>query len=149
VAAPPEMTGAHRRDKIIYARRAVYGARRRGGHDALGGPAGLDRAPIGAASVLYTSNTWYPDESDWLAGLVARSEDTYRVAEWTGAAGMSAVLSPDGSRLAFDSGIADLATGEVTGWGPGGTRTSWWSRRPGLRTAARWRCWPAIGPTPA
>jgi hypothetical protein len=74
-------------------------------------------APIGAASVLYTSNTWYPDESAWLAGLVARSDDTYRVAEWTGAAGMSAVLSPDGTRLAFDSGVADLATGKVTGWG--------------------------------
>jgi hypothetical protein len=74
-------------------------------------------APIGAASVLYTSNTWYPDESDWLAGLVARSDDTYRVGQWSGAAGMSSVLSPDGARLAFDSGIADLATGEVTAWG--------------------------------
>jgi hypothetical protein len=59
-------------------------------------------APIGAASVLYTSNTWFPDESGWLAGLVGRADDTYRVAEWYGAAGMSAVLSPDGGRLAFD-----------------------------------------------
>jgi hypothetical protein len=73
-------------------------------------------APIGAASVLYTSNTWFPDESGWLAGLVGRADDTYRVAEWYGAAGMSAVLSPDGGRLAFDEGVADLATGRVTGY---------------------------------
>ncbi|GIE36001.1 hypothetical protein Ait01nite_090460 [Actinoplanes italicus] len=73
-------------------------------------------APIGAASVLYSSNTWFPDESGWLAGMVGRADDTYRVAEWYGAAGMGAVLSPDGSRLAFDEGVADLATGRVTGY---------------------------------
>ncbi|MEU4619797.1 hypothetical protein AB0G04_07445 [Actinoplanes sp. NPDC023801] len=72
-----------------------------------------EAAPIGAASVLYTSNTWFPDESGWLAGLVGRADDTYRVAEWFGVAGMASVLSPDGGRLAFDEGVADLATGRV------------------------------------
>nr|GID90321.1 hypothetical protein Ade03nite_92450 [Actinoplanes derwentensis] len=73
-------------------------------------------APIGAASVLYTSNTWFPDESDWLAGLVGRSDDSYRVAELYGPAGMGTVLSPDGSRLAAEEGIADLTTGRVTAY---------------------------------
>ncbi|HWS34829.1 MAG TPA: hypothetical protein VN408_19070 [Actinoplanes sp.] len=70
-------------------------------------------SPIGAASVLYTSNTWFPDESGWLAGLVGRSGDDYRLAELYGAAGMGTVLSPDGSLLAAEEGIADLATGRV------------------------------------
>ncbi|BEL02212.1 hypothetical protein Q0Z83_004030 [Actinoplanes sichuanensis] len=74
-------------------------------------------APIGSASVLYTSNTWFTDGSSWLSGLVARSDDTYRVAEWGGTAGMASVLSPDGTRLASQNGIADLATGRNTGWG--------------------------------
>lgn len=74
-------------------------------------------APIGAASVLYTSNTWFMDGSGWLSGLVARDDDTYRVAEWSGTAGMASVLSPDGTRLASQNGIADLATGQNTDWG--------------------------------
>jgi hypothetical protein len=73
-------------------------------------------APIGAASVLYTSNTWFPDESGHLAAMVGRADDTYRVAEWYGTAGMASVLSPDGGRLAFDEGVADLATGRVTAY---------------------------------
>ncbi|MDR6316393.1 hypothetical protein [Actinoplanes couchii] len=70
-------------------------------------------SPIGAASVLYTSNTWFPDGSGWLIGLVGRSDDSYRLSELYGAAGMGTVLSPDGSRLAADEGIADLVTGRV------------------------------------
>ncbi|WP_430791405.1 TolB family protein [Actinoplanes sp. G11-F43] len=73
-------------------------------------------SPIGSASVLYTSNTWFPDESGWLAGLVGRSDDSYRVAELYGPAGMGTVLSPDGTRLAAEEGIADLATGRVTAY---------------------------------
>lgn len=75
-------------------------------------------APIGAASVVYSANHWYQEGADWLVGLVGRSDDTYRVAEWVGAAGMASVLSPDGSRLAFHGGIADLSTGNVADWGP-------------------------------
>ncbi|WP_433790456.1 hypothetical protein [Actinoplanes sp. CA-252034] len=78
----------------------------------------LEDAPIGAASVLYSSNTWYPDGSQGLSGLVGRSDDTYRVATRSGTAGMGSVLSPDGARLATAGGIVDLATGKVTGWGP-------------------------------
>ena len=73
-------------------------------------------APIGAASVLYTSNTWFPDGSGWLAGLVGRDDDVYRVTESAGAAGMASVLSPDGARLASPDGIVDLATGRVTAY---------------------------------
>jgi hypothetical protein len=75
-------------------------------------------APIGAASVLYTSNSWFQEGADWLAGLVGRSDDTYRVAKWVGSAGMASVLSADGARIAYHGGIADLSTGRVTGWGP-------------------------------
>jgi hypothetical protein len=74
-------------------------------------------APIGAASVLYSSNTWHQEGAEGLVGLVGRSDDTYRVAGWGVSAGMTSVLSPDGTRLAFYGGIADLATGKVTGWG--------------------------------
>ncbi|GLW30637.1 TolB family protein [Actinoplanes regularis] len=82
------------------------------------------RAPIGAASVLYTSNTWLPDGSGYLTGLVGRADDTYRVTDLYGAAGMASVLSPDGTRLAADEGIADLATGRVTEY-PGVSEETW------------------------
>lgn len=75
-------------------------------------------APIGAASVLYSSNSWFQEGADWLVGLVGRSDDTYRVAEWGGSAGMTSVLSADGTRIAYHGGIADLSTGRETGWGP-------------------------------
>ncbi|MBO3741572.1 hypothetical protein [Actinoplanes flavus] len=80
-------------------------------------PDGL-AAPIGAASVLFTSNTWFGDESGHLTGLVGRDDDTYRVTELYGPAGLSSVISPDGTRLAVDDGVADLATGRITPFRP-------------------------------
>ncbi|WP_220148802.1 hypothetical protein [Actinoplanes hulinensis] len=76
-------------------------------------PDGLE-APIAAASVLYTSNTWFADESGHLSGLVGRADDTYRVTELYGPAGMSSVLSPDGTHIAVDEGVAELGTGKIT-----------------------------------
>ncbi|MEU8662633.1 TolB family protein [Actinoplanes philippinensis] len=78
----------------------------------------LEDAPVGAASILYSSNTWFPNGSDGLGALVGRGDDTYRVTGLSDPAGMGSVLSPDGARLASSDGIVDLATGEVTGWGP-------------------------------
>ncbi|MEU4424910.1 hypothetical protein AB0F81_30185 [Actinoplanes sp. NPDC024001] len=75
-----------------------------------------ERDPIGAASVLYTSNTWFFDGSDWFTGLVGKRSDTYRVLRRSGPAGMSSVLSPAGDRLATTEGVADLATGRFTSY---------------------------------
>ncbi|GAA1634430.1 hypothetical protein GCM10009828_072820 [Actinoplanes couchii] len=70
----------------------------------------LEQAPIGSASVLYTSNTWFSDR-DLLAGLVGAGDDVYRVYTTDGeAAGMGEILSPDGTRAASSLGIHDLAT---------------------------------------
>ena len=88
--------------------------------------------------MLQTSNTWFTDDSDWYSGLVGRTSDTYRLMYRSGPAGMAAVLSPDGARLASPEGITDLATGALTpypeqwrdlepdiaaqAWSPDGTR---------------------------
>ncbi|WP_328477168.1 hypothetical protein OHA21_23815 [Actinoplanes sp. NBC_00393] len=73
-----------------------------------------EQHPIGAASVLYSSNTWYFDGSDWYLGLVGKKSDTYRVLDLMGAAGMSSVLAPAGDRLAVPDGIVDLAGGRLS-----------------------------------
>jgi hypothetical protein len=89
------------------------------------------KAPIGAASVLYSSDSWLIDDSDWFLGLVGRDADDYRLAELPGVAGMSSVLSPDGARLAFEEGVVDLATGRETAfpesWGSNWTAPQAWS----------------------
>ncbi|KHD74420.1 hypothetical protein MB27_28770 [Actinoplanes utahensis] len=74
-----------------------------------------EQSPIGAASVYYTSNTWF-DDSHLAVGLVGRGTDTYRVGRFTGAAGMTGAISPDGARLAVEDGLVDLATGRLTGY---------------------------------
>jgi hypothetical protein len=72
-------------------------------------------APLGAASVLYSSDDWLIDEADWFLGLVGAETDDYRLIERPGGiAGLSSVLSPDGTRLAATEGVIDLATGRET-----------------------------------
>lgn len=64
-----------------------------------------DQAPIGAASVLYSSNVWFSDSGPY-PGLVGSGSDVYRVSEnGGGAAGLEEVLSPDGTRVASTSGL--------------------------------------------
>ncbi|MEV0901193.1 hypothetical protein [Actinoplanes sp. NPDC049802] len=116
-------------------------------------------APIGAASVLYTSNTWFSDDSDHLSGLVGREDDTYRVTDMYGTAGMSSVISPDGTRLATEEGVTDLATGktipfrvrhdtddvrvDAQAWSPDGNSVAllfgWWNNPDGPGKGVRLR----------
>lgn len=92
-----------------------------------------EQHPIGAASVLYSSNTWYFDGSDWYLGLVGKKSDTYRVLDLMGAAGMSSVLAPAGTASPFPTGSSIWPAA-----GSANTRrsygNSWSIRRPGPRT---------------
>jgi hypothetical protein len=99
--------------------------------------------PLAAASVLISGNTWFIDGSDWYGGLIGAGSGGYRVFDNNaGAAGMGAVLSPDGRRVASGDGILDIAAGRWTrypaawrdrdlaaqAWSPDGTRLAVTSR---------------------
>jgi hypothetical protein len=74
----------------------------------------LESAPLGHASVIFTSPTWWYDGSKGRVALVGDVKDDYGLVsdEFTAHAGEQAVLSPDGGRLATVGRVIDLATGK-------------------------------------
>jgi hypothetical protein len=85
----------------------------------------VEQAPLGAASVLYTSDSWLIDEPEWFAGLVGRGADDYRLTDRAGVAGIDTVLSPDGTRLSGPWGVMDLGAGWVAGCRGFGEQQRW------------------------
>ncbi|GAA2860727.1 hypothetical protein Acy02nite_57010 [Actinoplanes cyaneus] len=104
--------------------------------------------PVGAASMLLTGEDWFADDSDWFGAVIGAGG--YRVfVNGTNPAGLGAVLSPDGRRLASGDGILDVATGRWTAY-PGAWRNrelapQAWSPD-GARLAVTSRVSPEDGP---
>jgi hypothetical protein len=79
--------------------------------------ADTDHHPAGRASVAFSGGRWRPGGSSGEVAVVGAADDSYRlVAGHGGTAGQSAVLSPDGSRIATRDGIVDLGTGRRSRW---------------------------------
>jgi hypothetical protein len=74
-------------------------------------------SPIGAASVVFSSAEWGLDDTATEIALTGSRTDAYRSLpdSLDSTAGISAILSPDGTRLAIQDGIVDLSTGATIG----------------------------------
>jgi hypothetical protein len=71
-------------------------------------------SPLGPASVAFSGQYSLDDDSDVYRITVAGARaDRYRYLPVGSIAGLSAILSPDGRRLAVENGVVDLTTGIV------------------------------------
>lgn len=79
-------------------------------------------SPIGAAGVAFSSDQWSLDGTIDSIALTGAKDDAYRRLSGNpgSTAGLNAILSPDGRRLAVQDGIVDLATDAVTRLAPTG-----------------------------
>ncbi|PWU57628.1 hypothetical protein DLE60_24105 [Micromonospora globispora] len=78
--------------------------------------------PIGAASVVFTGGAWGLDGSEFDIALTGLRNDAYRTLpeSFNSTAGITAILSPNGTQLAVENGIVNLATGTTTRLPPDG-----------------------------
>lgn len=76
----------------------------------------ITTSPIGAASVAYSSPSWYADGQSGDLAIVGSATDSYRYggSTVTGIPGQSVLLSPDGTRLATATAVVNLQTGAIT-----------------------------------
>lgn len=72
------------------------------------------RSPIGAASVVFSSDQWTIDGINSDTAVTGARGDAYRriSASFGSVAGIDAILSPDGTRLAVRDTIIDLVSGK-------------------------------------
>ncbi len=77
-------------------------------------------SPIGSASVAFSSDQWQMDGTIDTIALTRATDDTYRRLSnaYESTAGLTAILSPDGHRLAVINGIYNLSTDAVTALPP-------------------------------
>jgi hypothetical protein len=89
----------------------------------IGAPAvDSGHSPIGSASVSFSSSQWQMDGTIDTIALTGATDDTYRRLSnaYESTAGLTAILSPDGHRLAVINGIYNLSTNAVTALPPTG-----------------------------
>ncbi len=79
------------------------------------------RSPIGPASVVFSSDLWHLDGTVGDSAVTGARSDAYRLisSDFDSTAGLGAILSPDGRRLAVNNAVLDLGTGAVTPLPPG------------------------------